>query len=112
MYALKLREGGSVQEHIRQMTEIFEELAVIGDPVSEEDRVVHLLASLPESYDMVVTALEANAEVPKMAVVTEHLLNQERKQKVREESDDSAKAMTARSKREITCYYCKKVGHI
>ena len=112
LYAMKLREGGSVQEYIRQMTEIFEELAVVGDPVNEEDRVVHLLASLPESYDMVVTALEANAEVPKMAIVTERLLNQERKQKDREESDDSAKAMTVRSKREIKCYYCKKVGHI
>ena len=77
LYALKLREGESVQEHIRQMTEIFEELAVIGDPVNEEDRVVLLLASLSESYDMVVTALEANAEVPKLAVIAEHLLNQE-----------------------------------
>ena len=35
------------------MTEIFEELEFIGDPVSEEGHVVHLLASLPESYDMV-----------------------------------------------------------
>ena len=48
LYSLKLKEGDSVQKHIREMTEIFEELAVIGDPV-EEDRVVHLLASLPES---------------------------------------------------------------
>ena len=42
------------------MTEVFEELAVIGDPVKEEDQVVHLLAILPESYSMLVTALEAN----------------------------------------------------
>ena len=40
LYSLKLKEGDSVQEHIRKMTEIFEELAVIGDPVKEEDRVV------------------------------------------------------------------------
>ena len=38
LYSLKLREGDSVQEHIRKMIEIFEELAVIGDPVTEEDR--------------------------------------------------------------------------
>ena len=37
LYSLKLREGDSVQEHIRKMIEIFEELAVIGDPVTEED---------------------------------------------------------------------------
>ena len=66
LYSLKLKEGDSVQKHIREMTEIFEELTVIGDPVKEEDRVVHLLASLPESYNMLVTALEANSDIPPM----------------------------------------------
>ena len=40
LYPLKLREGDSVQEHVRKLTEIFDELAVIGSPVEEEDRVV------------------------------------------------------------------------
>ena len=44
------------------MTEVFASLAVIGDPVSEDDPVVYLLASLPPSYDMLVTALEAQSE--------------------------------------------------
>ena len=112
LYSLKLKEGDAVQEHIRQMTEIFEELAVIGDPVNEEDRVVHLLASLPESYNMLVTALEANADVPQMAVVTERLLHEEKKQKDREVSDRTQKVLTVRSKNDIKCYYCKKAGHI
>ena len=60
-----------MQSHIKGMMEIFEVLAVIGDPVTEEDRVVHLLASLPDSFNMLVTALEANHEVPKMENVTE-----------------------------------------
>ncbi len=51
------------------MTEIFEALAVIGDVVSEEDRVVHLLASLPESFNVLVTA--------RWAVVTERLLHKQ-----------------------------------
>jgi len=36
---------------LKKMSEIFEGLAIIGDAVSQEDRVVHLLASLPEPYD-------------------------------------------------------------
>ena len=36
------------------MTEIFDALSVAGDPVTEEDRVVHLLASFPDSYSMLV----------------------------------------------------------
>ena len=59
LFALKLKEGGSVNDHIKTMSEIFEALAVISDAVSEEDRVLHLLASLPESFNMLVTALEA-----------------------------------------------------
>ena len=49
-FSLWLAKGGSVQEHVKLMTEICEELSVIGEAISEEDRVVYLLASLPESY--------------------------------------------------------------
>ena len=63
------------------MTEIFEELSIMGDPIEEEDRVVHLLSSLPESYDILVTALEASEYVPKMDIVTERLLREENKLK-------------------------------
>ena len=81
------------------MTEGFDGLSVVGDAVSEEDRVVHLLASLPDSYNMLVTALEANAEVPKLEVVTERLLHEERKLKDREGAGvNSEKAMTARQR--------------
>jgi len=39
------------------MTEIFNDLAAVGDAVKSRI-VVHLLASLPDSYGMLVTALE------------------------------------------------------
>ena len=54
-------------------------LSVDGERLSEEDRVVHLLASLPDSYGMLVTALEACAEAPSMELVTERILHEERK---------------------------------
>ena len=115
---MRLREDGAVQEHIKETTEIFDELSVIGDPLSEEDRVVYLLASLPESYNMLVTALEANAEVPKMEVVTERLMHEERRQKDRAEDTNSEKAMTMeqRTRRKglslVRCHYCKRFGNM
>ena len=60
LYSLRLKDGESVQGHIKEMTELFEALTVIGDPVTEEDRAVYLLASLPDSFNMLVTALEAD----------------------------------------------------
>ena len=80
-FSSRLLEGDSVQEHIKAMTEIFDGLSVIGDPISDEDCVVYLLASFPESYNVLVTALQGNEAVPRMEVVTERLLHEERKLK-------------------------------
>lgn len=53
--------------------------------------MVHLLASLPESYDMLVTALEANSEIPKIEFVTEKILHEERKSLVKDNDSISVK---------------------
>ena len=74
-----MKDGDSVQDHIRALTKTFDRLSVASDAASEKDRVVYLLASLRNSYNMLVTSLEANAEVPKMEVVTGRLLHEERK---------------------------------
>ena len=72
---------------------------------------MYLLASLPEKFDMLITAFEANAEVPKMDVVVERLMHEERK--VRERRDEhSDKALYSRDKKGPMCYYCKTFGHI
>ena len=52
------------------LTKIFDELSIIGDPLDEENQVFHQLASLPESYDMLVTEIEASPEVSKLEIVT------------------------------------------
>jgi hypothetical protein len=41
-----------MSSHIKAMTEVFNDLAVIGAPMEDEDRVVTLLASLPETYNV------------------------------------------------------------
>ena len=69
LHSLRLKEGQSVQEHMKALTEIFNEMSVVGDNINDEDRVVYLLASLPDSYEMLVTALETNTEVPNMETV-------------------------------------------
>ena len=115
LYSLRLKDGDSVQDHVKSMTEIFNELSVIGAEMDEEDKVVHLLASLPSTYDTLVTALEANATVPSMEVVTERLLHEERKHKDRDcttTCDDGALVAKHRQRRGPKCHYCHKYGHI
>ena len=119
LHSLQLKEGQSVQEHVKALTEIFNELSVIGDNIDDEDRVVYLLASLPDSYEMLVTALEANTEVPNMETVIERLLHEEQKVKERNQSSLPSRAnskeevMTVKHKKKgPRCNFCKRFGHI
>ena len=76
---------------------------------------MYLLASLPESFGVLVTALEASPEVPKMEVVTERLLHEERKLISRTGAGaGDEKAMTAKDKcprKKGPCHHCGKLGH-
>ena len=125
LLSLKPKENESIQSHIKAMVETFDALSVIGEAVEEEDRVVHILASLPEKYNMLVTALEASSEVPKLEVVTEKLLNEERKIKEKCESNPRGDAqnsihdallVNSQNKSRFSenprkCFYCGKTGH-
>jgi len=115
LHSMRFKDGDSAQEHIKTMIELFDALAVAGETVSDEDRVVYLLASLPDSYNVLVTSLEANAEVPKLEVVIERILHQERKTKEKEADSTNETAMTSRRvpcRPKPKCYNCGKMGHI
>ena len=63
--------------------------------------MIYLLASLPDSFSLLVTALEASSDVPKMDIVIERLLHQERKLNDRSRSSvDAEKAMSAEKSRQ------------
>ena len=110
---LKLR-GDSVQKHVKESTEIFNDSSVISAAMDEEYKVVTLLARLPDSFDMLVTALEANATIPRMETVTERLLHEERKLNERETSVTSSEKVLLGKKAKSKgprCFSCNKFGH-
>ena len=55
-----MKDSKSVQDHVKTMLETFNELSIVGDAITNEDRVVNLLASLSELFNTLVTALELN----------------------------------------------------
>ena len=76
-----------------------------------------VMNSLPPSYDMLVTALEASPEIPKMEDLTEKIINAERKIKEKQKSKKEEQALaTERYKAPQTdsrkCFYCGGSGHI
>ena len=99
------------------MVETSNELSIFGDTITDEDRVIYLLASLPESFSTLVTTLESNPSVPAMEMVTERLIHEERNLKHREMSTEpvSDKALIAKQKFESRgpkCYGFQRYGHI
>ena len=57
-------------------SEVFEELSIVGNPTKENLLVVHLLTSIPLSYDFLITALADNEDVPTLELVAERLLHE------------------------------------
>ena len=102
------------------MTEIFDELAVVGDAIEEEDRVVHMLASLPDSFSMLVTALQTSPDVPALELVTERLMYEEQKMKEKRggaflrSGEDALFSGVIKSKSKVSgpCFFCDEIGHV
>jgi len=118
LYNLKLKEGDKVQDHLKAFSELFGELAVIGNALEDEDKVITLLASLPASFSPLVTTLEALEQVPSWEVATEKLLQYETKLRTETlgsiASGDSSSVLVSNSKffkKKIKCFHCGKLGH-
>ena len=114
LYNLKLGAAGTVQGHLKTFTQLFDELAVIGEPVKEESKVIILLASLPEQYDALVTALETLDAVPSWDSVTQKLLHHE--EKLNESTSSKPVQALAgsfvKNTQQRKCYSCGRPGHI
>ena len=125
-----------MQLHLKNLTETYSELAMIGETVNEEEKVIQLLAFLPDEYSTLVTALETCGQVPSWATVAEKLNHEENKVKnqhnnqtralatQRQQCDQENASYSSRaygsrnheapatSKKSFTCHHCHKPGHI
>lgn len=64
-----------METYLKEMKEIHDKLASIGAAISEEDKVVTLLGSLPASYSTIVTALKARVDDVSLDFVQQALVH-------------------------------------
>ncbi|GMF62465.1 unnamed protein product [Phytophthora fragariaefolia] len=80
-FTTMMAEGDGVLEHINKIKTLAEQIDAVGAPVSEDDLVITLLASLNESYQFLITALESRADSLTWELVTSRLLHEDMKRK-------------------------------
>ncbi len=62
LYGLRMKKGVRIEEHLRRIDELSDQLAAIGEEVKETHKVAVLLQSVQESYPTLVTALLARGD--------------------------------------------------
>ena len=71
----------SLEEHLRRMKVITDQLAAIKAAIPEDEHIVALLLSLPRSYNALVTALTAKGDELNLSQLHQSLLNEDEKRK-------------------------------
>uniref|UniRef100_A0AAV1T8D3 Uncharacterized protein n=1 Tax=Peronospora matthiolae TaxID=2874970 RepID=A0AAV1T8D3_9STRA len=123
-FTTMMGEGDDVLEHINRLKTLVEQLDAVGAPVSEDDLVITLLASLSESYQFLITALESRADSLSWELVTSRLLHEDMKRKeqgggIEGAAHGQAQAFMSRdnkrkarpAKKTGACHNCGKQGH-
>ena len=113
----EMKEGTSVDQHLKHMKDITDKLAAIEAPISEEDEVVTLLGSLPRRFVTLVTAIEARMDGVSLDYVQQALIHEEMKQsELSGQLSEAESALSGVYRRNTsrdrpTCFGCGSVGH-
>ncbi|KAJ8579772.1 hypothetical protein M405DRAFT_754108, partial [Rhizopogon salebrosus TDB-379] len=71
---MKLKDGGDAREHIDKIVMLREELASAGKPISDEDLFNIVFASLPRSYNGILTSISTSIELYLHTVTCDDLM--------------------------------------
>jgi hypothetical protein len=81
LYNLRMKDGDSVGEHLNAFNNVVSQLVSTEIKISNEDKCINLLCSLPDSWDSLVVAIGNNTTTLKFDEVVSYLLSEEMRQK-------------------------------
>lgn len=84
-----MREGSSLEQHLKFMKKTADKSAAINAAISEEDQIVIVLGYIPENFATLVTALETRVDSPTMAYVQQAIISEAQRKEEKSVADDS-----------------------
>ena len=127
---MKLKENGDARNHIEKMLYMCEELATMGNPISDQDLFNIMFSSLPRSYNTILSAVSSNIKLhgklyspdQLASLIIDHydvMLSQDGGKSKASKSDDAAfsagdgsKHGKGKAKFKGKCHNCGKTGHM
>lgn len=124
----KMASNDNVAQHIAKVENMARQFKDLGENVSDITIMAKILGSLPSKFSAFVTAwdsVEANNQT--LQKLTQRLIKEEGRMSVMDETTNALTAANTKfdrgkqkttekkmqtTKKEITCYYCQKRGHI
>ncbi|KAJ3521915.1 hypothetical protein NMY22_g12109 [Coprinellus aureogranulatus] len=119
LYRSQAHEGADMVEHVNNLRSLQAELGLLGNEVADEDFVMILIASLPESWDVFATSYlgsHSGETTLKASEIIPLLLEEDRRR--RNKAGGSENSLQARfgkssgsAKADKICHNCNKKGH-
>ena len=81
LYNMRMKYGDSVTEHLNAFNIVVSQLSSVDIKISNEDKCISLLCSLPYSWDSLVIAIGSNATTLHFDEIVSSLLKEEMRQK-------------------------------
>eukprot|EP00253_Pinus_taeda_P034034 PITA_34034 len=97
LYNLRMKDGDSVTVHLNAFNIVVSQLLSVDIKISDEDKCISLLCSLPHLWDSLVIALGNNATALQFDKIVSSLLMEEMRRKNMESQDGDAFSVRGRS---------------
>eukprot|EP00253_Pinus_taeda_P023515 PITA_23515 len=97
LYNLRMKDGDSVIEHINAFNIVVTQLASVDIKISDEDKCISLLCSLPDSWDSLVIAIGSNTTALHFDEIVSSLLTKEMRRKNMESQNGNTLSVRGRS---------------
>eukprot|EP00253_Pinus_taeda_P030219 PITA_30219 len=97
LYNLRMKDGDSVIEHLNAFNIVVSQLSSIDIKISDEDKCISLLCSLPDSWDSPVITIGINVTTLQFDEIVSSLLTEEMRGKNMESQNVDALSVRGRS---------------